>query len=106
MKKTFKQFLKRISQLIYLPEIIVLTIIGSLKYKRFNKCWLISDRGDKANDNGYHLFKYIQDNKINCHTYFLIRKHSNDYKKLNKYKNIIEYRGEINIRLHIYFQNV
>ncbi|WP_161566531.1 CDP-glycerol glycerophosphotransferase family protein [Paraclostridium sordellii] len=93
MKKIFKQFLKRISPLIYLPEIIVLTIIGSLKYKRFNKCWLISERGDEAKDNGYHLFKYIQDNKINCHTYFLIRKDSNDYKKLNKYKNIIEYGG-------------
>lgn len=91
MKRLVKKYIKKVSPLIYLPEILYLLIIGKMKYKHFNKCWLICERGDEAKDNGYHLFKYIQNNKINNNSYFIIKKTSRDYGKICEYDNVIEY---------------
>ncbi len=61
--------------------------------KSLNKkeIWLISDREDRANDNGEHLFKYIvKQNNKNIKPYFVIDANSKDYKKMKKIGKVIK----------------
>lgn len=62
--------------------------------------WLISERRDEAEDNGYHLFKYIRENYPEKKVYYIIDKKSEGYKKIEKYKNIIDYNS---LRHYIYY---
>ena len=60
--------------------------------KPFNRkeIWLVSDRANIANDNGEHLFRYInsiKDDKIK--TYFVISKKSKDYERMKKYGRVV-----------------
>ena len=57
-----------------------------------DKIWLISDRVNKANDNGEHLFKYItslKDKKVK--PFYYIDKTSEDYGKMKKIGKVIPY---------------
>lgn len=69
-------------------------VIGKiLKTFKRNEIWFVSDRTTVANDNGMHLFKYI--NSIN-HTekvYFIIDKKSKDYEKMKKIGNVIAFNS-------------
>lgn len=97
-QKTKKKILKR--ELRYLTQLMkekkYKMIFYRLAYficKLFNKkeIWLISDRENKANDNGEHLFRYIK--KINnkkIKPVFLISKTSEDYKKMKKVEKVIK----------------
>lgn len=62
-------------------------------YKLFNwkDIWLVSDRPGVANDNGMHLFKYINTQKPNAKVYFVLNKNSNDYDKMKQFGKIIPY---------------
>ena len=56
--------------------------------------WLISDREDRADDNGEALFCYMsenKDNRVKC--YYAIRKNCIDVKRLVKYGKVIEFGG-------------
>lgn len=47
--------------------------------------WLVQERPDVANDNAYHMFKYIMNQKNrNYKCYFVIRKNCDDYKKMKE----------------------
>ena len=62
--------------------------------KKFNKkkIWLISDRVNKANDNGEHLFRYVNSIKDNDRKfYYYIDKTSEDYEKMKKIGKVIPY---------------
>lgn len=66
--------------------------------KQENKKYiLISDRPEKAGDNGQALFEYIMENEIQeikNNTYFVISKRCDDYKHM-KYKNhIVDFRSK------------
>ena len=51
-------------------------------FKR-KEIWLVSDRQNVANDNGYALFKYLNDKKIKGkNIYFVITKKSRDFNKV------------------------
>ena len=53
--------------------------------------WLISDRESKANDNGEHLFKYIQSVRNNrIAPYFLLEKSSEDFERIKKIGKVIK----------------
>lgn len=53
-------------------------------FKRRN-LWIISDRVQKADDNGEALFRYLQDNKPEyTRVLFAVRKDSPDYKRLSR----------------------
>lgn len=74
--------------------------IAYINYKVFpikrKDIWLISERGNEARDNGYHLFKYLANERIiyKKNIFFIIDKNSKDYNKINKYdKYIIQYRS-------------
>ncbi len=61
----------------------------------FNKnVWLISDRPNKAGDNGEHFFKYVQSIKHKgIKPYFVIQKDSEDYEKMSKIGKIIDFNS-------------
>ena len=64
----------------------------SMLKKKDKQIWLISDRTDKANDNGEHMFKYITSlNLKDVDTYFVIDKNSPDYEKMKKIGKVIPY---------------
>lgn len=54
--------------------------------------WIISDRPNKAGDNGEHLFKYLQTvNNKNIKTYFAIQKDSEDYNRMKSVGKVLVY---------------
>jgi len=56
------------------------------------KIWLISDKADRADDNGEFFFKYIVNNKRRKdRCYFVIRKDSVDYERMKKVGKCIPY---------------
>lgn len=55
------------------------------------KIWIICEAPNEACDNGYHLFKFIRTKHTEREVYYAINKKSNDYEKINKYSNIIQY---------------
>lgn len=63
-------------------------IIANLKTKKKpldKNLWLISERGFDAQDNGYHLYKYIQEHpELGIESVYLINKDSSDYEKIAK----------------------
>lgn len=57
-----------------------------------NKLWLISDRVNKANDNGEHLFRYICTHKHKgIKPRYYINRSSEDYGKMKKIGKVIPY---------------
>lgn len=55
--------------------------------------YLISERENEAEDNGYYLFKYIRENYPEEKAYYLINKKSKSYERVKKYGNIIHYNS-------------
>lgn len=66
--------------------------VNNAKYKNM---WLISERGVEAKDNGYVFFKYLRENhpEINVH-YVIDSSHKNDYERVKKFGNIIEFGSD------------
>lgn len=81
--------------------VIAYPIANIMKIKKeYKDIWLISERKDEAEDNGYHLFKYIRENHPNEKVYYLIDKQSNSYSKIEKYNNVIQYNS---LKHYIYY---
>lgn len=81
--------------------IIGYTISNVMKIKKENRdIWLISERRDEAEDNGYHLYKYIRENHTEKKVYYIIDKNSKSYKKIEKYKTIIQHNS---LQHYIYY---
>ena len=53
--------------------------------------WLISDRINKADDNGEALFKYLNEKKVPERVYFVIRQDSADYDTVKQYGKVLNY---------------
>ena len=56
------------------------------------KIWLVSDKADRADDNGEFFFRYLAENKRpkdKC--YFVISRDSVDYKRMKKYGKCVHY---------------
>lgn len=55
--------------------------------------WIVADRPHIANDNGEHMFRYIQttDEIKRSNVYFLIKKDSKDYPRLRKTGKVLNY---------------
>ena len=61
-------------------------------FKR-KKMWFVSDRLNKADDNGEHFFEYICNNFKNENVYFVLNKKSVDYNRLSKIGKVIDYNS-------------
>lgn len=93
MKKN-KEFIKFIINLIYLPEIIVLLLVANIKYKHLYNNWIICERGDEAKDNGYKLFKYMVENKLDENVYYIVDKNNKeDYERVKHLGKVIQYKS-------------
>ena len=55
------------------------------------KNWLICERGDDAQDNGYVFFKYLVNNHPEIKATYLIHKKSNAYKNVASIGNVVEF---------------
>lgn len=64
-------------------------------YKLFQKrdIYLIGERKDQCQDNGYHLFKYVRENHKEDSFYYCITKDSNQLYKIKKLGNIVYYKS-------------
>lgn len=72
-----------------------------MKLKSDNRdIWLISERRDEAEDNGYHLYRYIRENHPEKKVYYVIDKHCKSYKKIEKYKTIVHHNS---LKHYIYY---
>lgn len=78
----------------------------SLKPFMNKDIWLISDRINKADDNGEALFKYLHDNKINQNRYFVISKKSKDYQNIQKYGSVLNYYSLKHRMLHLFAKKI
>lgn len=66
----------------------LVTKVGRI-FKR-KELWLISDRVDRADDNGEHFFKYMVENHPNKNIYFVLTSNSPDYERLSKIGKVID----------------
>lgn len=64
-------------------------------YIVFNKqdIYLIGERKDQCQDNGYHLFKYIRENHKNDKFYYCITKDSKQLNRIKGLGNIVYYKS-------------
>lgn len=71
--------------------------------KRFKRrpLWLISDRINKADDNGEAFFKYLNERRVSETCYFVIRKDSSDYKIVKKYGKVLDHFSKKHKLLHL-----
>lgn len=53
--------------------------------------WLISDRINKADDNGEAFYNYINANRLHPHNYFVILENSEDYGRLKKNGKVVRH---------------
>lgn len=83
---------------------VVLLNIRTIFSSSNKRIWLISDRIDYARDNGESLFKYLCENKKlypDIIPYFIIKKDSDDYKRLSKIGRVINFEGNKHKRLFL-----
>ena len=58
----------------------------------YKNTWLISDRPNKAGDNGEHFFRYVESIKHKgIKPYFVLQKSSEDYEKMSKVGKVIDF---------------
>ena len=90
-----------INHSIDLMKLLAAIIIASI-YKIFNrdKIYLIGERKDQCQDNGYHLFKYVRENHNEDRFYYCITKDSNQLEKIKELNNIIYYKS---MKHYIYY---
>lgn len=80
------------------PFIFIFVLPCALVFKLYNKLknrklWLVCENGLTARDNGFYLYKYIRENHADKYCFYVIDKKSNDYKKVKKYGNIIQFKS-------------
>ena len=79
------------------------------KYKKFydkknrkEEIWIINDRQYQARNNGEYFFRYLIDKKLKEKMiYFAIRKECNDYKRLKKFRNILDFGSKEHFELFL-----
>lgn len=59
---------------------------------RDNNIWLLGERTDTAQENGYALFKYLQDKQVEA--YYVIDGESKDYEKIKDEENVLVFGSE------------
>ncbi len=84
----YRQFLKKVHR----GYLVKWRILSRLLRPFYKNVWLISDRPNRAGDNGEHLFRYICDKKPKgIKPYFVIQKSSEDYEKMKKTGKVVDF---------------
>ena len=82
---------------IVLPSLKLLTVqilafFTKAKYEK-KRIWLVGEKKREARDNGYHVFKYLNDEHPEIESYYAIQKSSTDYAKVESLGKIVEYNS-------------
>lgn len=64
--------------------------------------WLISDRINKADDNGEAFLKFLHDNKLHKHTYFVIKNDSADNAVVKQYGKVLDHYSLKHRLMHLF----
>ena len=75
---------------LFLCLYIFLYPLALILYGRKNK-WVICERGDDAQDNGFIFFKYVVENHPEIKPVYLIKKSSKDYQKVSSIGKTVEF---------------
>lgn len=59
--------------------------------------WLVGERPYKAQDTGYHFFKYMRENHPNKNVYYVIEEDSPELKNIEGYGNILHFKSKKHI---------
>lgn len=62
--------------------------------------WIVSDRINKADDNGEAIFSYLQEHK-EIDAYFVLSKDSTDFDRLSEMGKTVDYLSEEHLLLHL-----
>lgn len=92
-KKRDNNYLYITSKLKYFIFLCIYYLLYPLCHVLYGKKnnWLICERGDDAQDNGYVFFKYIVEKQKEIKPVYLIRKSSTDYDKVASVGRVIEF---------------
>ena len=73
-------------------KLLFAIVLKGFGYKKeYSNCWIVSERGDDARDNGFFFFKYLCENQPEITCYYVIAKNSADYTKVSSLGNVIEH---------------
>lgn len=86
----YLQIDSKFKYLIFLVIRIILLPICRLLYGS-KRLWLICERGDDAQDNGFVFFKYLIENRKDINPVFLIKKTSPDYIKVKNVGKVVPF---------------
>ena len=75
---------------IFVCLLYLLIPIAYLLYRRKNN-WLICERGNDAQDNGFFFYKYVRENHPEINIVYLIKKNCKGYEKVFKLGKVVEY---------------
>lgn len=92
---TFKQIL----DILLFPLFFVISLFCKPFFKDI---WIIEENPNEACDNGYIFFKYLRENRKDINAYYVIKKKSKDYKKVELLGNIIIHGG---LKHWVYYLN-
>lgn len=67
--------------------------IKSFKSKSEQKVWVIGEKSYKAQDNGYHFFKYLRKHHPEIPAYYIIERESQEVRNVLPLGNVIYYRS-------------
>lgn len=59
----------------------------------WKKIWIVGELPYKAQDTGYHFFKYMREKHPNRRVYYVMDWTSKEYKNVNKYGNILPFKS-------------
>lgn len=97
--KINKVFSKR--GLVFIKDIICCIFACAIaKFLPKKEIWLITERCDEARDNGYHLYRYINEQHKNENVYYAINKKSKDYYKIKEFGKVIQFGS---FKHHLYY---
>ena len=78
------------------------TYFNKINVSKKYEIWLISDRRDRAGDNGEYFFRYIKSKNFKgIKAYFIIEKNSSDYKRLKKFEDVLDIDSDIYISIFL-----
>ncbi|WP_325167835.1 CDP-glycerol glycerophosphotransferase family protein [Staphylococcus devriesei] len=80
------------SYLSYIESVKKLNIKYMIK-NRANKIWIIGEKSYKAQDNGFHFFKYMRTHHPEIPAYYIIEKDSKEAKNVLPFGNVIFYKS-------------
>lgn len=96
IKNIFATFILYLQMLTHfkIKQTIYRFIYSILNLFKRTEIWLISDRTTVANDNGMHLFKYINAKPKRAEkTYFVLDKHSKNFSKMKQYGKVVAHNS-------------